>query len=113
MIIFFECATITDSVSYFAEADKSRLRPDELAMLKETAQIRLDLKTYTQMDFLVSKVQAGENIMVKKVLIDHYHESQVDLVIKSIYLAKIIRKTQSKMSILLPISVYQLSVYMQ
>jgi hypothetical protein len=40
MIIFLECATITDNVNFFAEADKSRLRPDELNMLKETGQIR-------------------------------------------------------------------------
>jgi len=31
------------------------------------------------MDVLVKKVQSGENIMLKKVLIDRYHKSQVDL----------------------------------
>lgn len=80
MIIFLECATIVDNVNFFAGADKSQLRPDELSLIKEAATIRAELKPYTNMDFLVEKVRAGENIMLKKVLIDKYHKCQVDLV---------------------------------
>jgi hypothetical protein len=105
MIIFLECASIVDNVNYFAEADKSRLRPDELTLLKETAQIRSELKTYTQMDVLVKKVQSGENIMLKKVMIDRYHKSQVDLVTNSLYLAKTICQAQSDVQILLSICI--------
>ena len=97
MIIFLECVTIVDNVNFFAEADKSRLRPDELALLKECAQIRAELKPYTTMDVLVGKVRDGENIMLKKVLIDKYHKAQVDLVPSPLNLVETVRQTQPAM----------------
>jgi hypothetical protein len=57
------------------------------------------------MDLLIEKVQAGENIMVKKVLIDRYLKSQVDLVTIFLYSAETIRQAQSDLPILLHVSV--------
>lgn len=59
MIIFLECASIQDNVNFFNEADKSRLRPDEQALVKEMSNIRSELKAYTHMDTLINKVQNG------------------------------------------------------
>jgi hypothetical protein len=54
------------------------------------------------MDSLINRVQSGDNIILKKVAIDKYHKSQVDLVNPSYNSAETAGEAQPALPLQLP-----------
>lgn len=72
MFILLPCPTITDN---FVLPNKT----PELAKIETTANKgRNVLKSYSNIDFLLKKIQEGEVIMALKIDFDNYLQSQVD-----------------------------------
>lgn len=72
MFLLMPCATIKDKVEFPTTGDSAKISC-------EGQRIRQVLKQYSDIEFLIGRVQEGEVIMTKKVDFDSYLKSQVDL----------------------------------
>ena len=81
MIIFLECASITDNVDFISKIDKSRLNPMEASEVQNISNIRSDLKNYSDLEYLLGRIKSGENLITKKIVFDKYLKSGVDIVL--------------------------------
>ena len=72
MFLLLPCATILDKVEFPKIGEAAKIAP-------EAQRIRKVLKEYSDIEFLIGKVQEGEVMMTKKIDFDNYLKSQVDL----------------------------------